>query len=73
MTDTFNDRIVKLSENGNVIKYFTSSLGLHRPSAVVQLENGYVAAKDNFCVTIFDPNGNFCRAIGKGAMYRPYG
>lgn len=73
VTDTFNDRIVRFSEDGDYITSFTSPKGLHRPSAVVPINESHFAVKDNKCITIFSVEGYYIKDFGSRNMQRPYG
>lgn len=47
--------------------------GFRRPSAVVCMDNGCFAVKDDCCVYVFSKHGEFIRSLGKTKLCRPYG
>lgn len=71
VADTFNDRIALFSQEGKFIDYFYSSC-LRRPSAVVSLQDGKFAVKDNRSIVIFSTSGLVVKTLASN-LKRPYG
>ncbi|KAL8563392.1 hypothetical protein ACOMHN_063389 [Nucella lapillus] len=72
VADTSN-HLIKVCNNGRVIKKFGSDLKMRRPSAVVVNDKDEVFVKDNNCLYHFDAEGQFIKTMGKRAMNAPYG
>ncbi|ROT72187.1 hypothetical protein C7M84_009430 [Penaeus vannamei] len=73
VADTFNNRMMLFDEAGKVLGPFYSSSSLYHPSAVVELEHGGFAVKDNNSISVFSSEFECCKVIAKGKLSRPYG
>ncbi|KAL4231067.1 hypothetical protein ACF0H5_008650 [Mactra antiquata] len=73
--DTGNHIVKMFDSLGNFVKTFerTMTPPLHRPSAAVVNEYGYVFVKDDHCIRIFDKAGLYVKSIGAHLFSKPYG
>ncbi|XP_037798418.1 protein wech-like [Penaeus monodon] len=73
VADTFNNRMMLFDGTGKVLGPFYSSSSLYHPSAVVELDDGGFAVKDNHSIIVFSSEFECCKVIAKGKLSRPYG
>lgn len=73
VSDTFNDRVLRLDENGGPINIAGPSMSFRRPSALVELKDGSLAVICINFIAIFDAKGNYMKVLGKELLQKPYG
>ncbi|XP_050717573.1 uncharacterized protein LOC126999233 isoform X2 [Eriocheir sinensis] len=73
VSDTFNDRVLRLDENGGPINFAGPSMSFRRPSALVELKDGSIAVICFNFIAVFDAKGNYLKVLGKELLQKPYG
>lgn len=73
MSDTFNNRVLRLDEEGGPIDCAGPKMTFHRPSSLVELDDGSVAVICSKFITLFNAQGNYLKTFGKQLLQRPYG
>lgn len=74
--DTGNNRVVTFDPEGRPLHEAVltgSKEKFYRPSAVVAMEDGKYAVKDDCCIYVFSRHGEFIHTLGKGSLQKPYG
>lgn len=73
VSDTFNDRVLRLDQNGTPLGLAGPSMGFRRPSSVVELLDGSFAVICSNFIAVFDAEGNYQKILGKNLLQKPYG
>ncbi|CAN8013519.1 unnamed protein product [Ixodes persulcatus] len=73
--DTGNHRVIIFNAEGRPLCKATlpGTVRFRRPSAVVALDDGSFAVKDDRCVYLFSKAGEYIRTLGKDSLVRPFG
>ncbi|XP_063848349.1 uncharacterized protein LOC135093243 isoform X2 [Scylla paramamosain] len=73
VSDTFNDRVLILNNDGAPIGLAGPSMGFRRPSSVVELWDGSFAVICSNFIAVFDAEGTYTKILGKNLLQKPYG
>ncbi|KAM7315045.1 uncharacterized protein ISCGN_004828 [Ixodes scapularis] len=73
--DTGNHRVIVFNAEGRPLckAALPGTVRFRRPSAVVALDDGSFAVKDDRCVYLFSKAGEYIRTLGKDSLVRPFG
>ncbi|KAG0419693.1 hypothetical protein HPB47_003939 [Ixodes persulcatus] len=73
--DTGNDRVIVFDAEGRALckAELPGTVHFKRPSAIVSLDDGSFAVKDDRCVYLFSKAGEYIRTLGKDRLVRPFG
>ena len=70
VTDTFNDRVQVLTEDGEHLLTFGENGELHQPVQCIYWQNAYIVSSlENHILNIFDCGGTLLYQIGKSCRY----